>query len=327
MPARRAQTATRITGRALSGPLMAWLIFCFPMTASSRAASTVGEALPNVTVTAPRAPTAAQLAGPSVPDFVAHHAALSMALGQLTRWHTGICPLTSGLSPGFDAFITARIRAIARSVGAPLGQEGRCQANIEIFFTTQPQAAMDAIAKTSPGVLGMHYRSEVAKLKAVTHPIQGWYVTATRGYQGALVLDHTWAHGMWSPHDLLDAGTVPACEPGSRLSTECTSQIVNVFIVADTAKVTGYTVGSIADYLAVTALSMVQSLDTCDPLPSILDLMSPSCRDLHKPDGITAGDLAFLKALYRADLRLVPQLEVGNISVQMKSQLHPVSAK
>src|ERR1700733_14091038 len=36
----------------------------------------------------------------------------------------------------------------------------------------------------------------------------------------------------------------------------------------------------------------------CDPLPSILDLMSPSCGMRAAPTARAAGDLDFLKAMY-----------------------------
>jgi len=316
----RPWAANRAAMRILSSFPAACLLFCAPVIGQAQSDSGATQSLPNVTVTAPRPPTAQQLAGPSVPHFIAHHAALSVALGQLTRWRTPVCPVVSGLSPGFNEFIATRLRAIAASAGAPVASDSHCRVNIEILFTTQPQVAMDAIAKAYPDMLGMHYHSQMTQLKEVTHPIQGWYVTATRGQWGGRAGDQTWAHNMWGPNDLLAAGTVPGCAPGSRLSTECTSEIVNVFIVADTGKVAGYPVGSISDYVAVVALSMVQSLDVCDPLPSILDLMSPSCRSHDKPDAITAGDLALLKALYRADLKLVPDLEKGNIQAQMMSE-------
>src|ERR1700761_3264962 len=80
--------------------------------------------LPEVTVTAPRPPTPQELAGPAVPDFVHAHAVPALATGQLARWHVGICPLTSGLSPDFNDFVSARILAIAASVGAPTELRG-----------------------------------------------------------------------------------------------------------------------------------------------------------------------------------------------------------
>jgi hypothetical protein len=57
----------------------------------------------------------------------------------------------------------------------------------------------------------------------------------------------------------------------------CYSGIVGAIFVIDTAKVAGYTLGSIAEYVSMLALSMVESPDHCDPLPSIQDLMAPSC--------------------------------------------------
>jgi hypothetical protein len=88
----------------------------------------------------------------------------------------------------------------------------------------------------------------------------------------------------------------------------------------DTTKVVGYPIGSIADYLAMLTLSVVQSPDNCDPLPSILDLMSLSCGAREKPVAITAGDLAFLKALYYLNTGLGPSLSRNQIQDNMMRQ-------
>jgi hypothetical protein len=93
-----------------------------------------------------------------------------------------------------------------------------------------------------------------------------------------------------------------------------------VILVIDTAKVVGYTIGSIADYLAMLTLSVVQSPDHCDPLPSILDLMSASCGTREMPTTITAGDLAFLKALYYKNTGLGPSLSRAEINGNMVRQ-------
>jgi hypothetical protein len=290
--------------------LLAWSALCVGAPAGGAA-----PLLPQVTVQAPRPPTPAELAGESVPHFVLHHATAPTALGQLTRWREGICPMTRGLDPGFDAFVTARIRAVAASVGAPVEPGTNCKVNVEILFTTEPQAAIDDIAKASPMLLGNHERSQLTSMESVRHPIQGWYVTATRGESGARVVDDdTRISVIWGG---TIAGSVPACQPGSRLHNECNSEIVNVILIADTNRVAGYTIGSISDYLAVLALTMVQSPENCDPLPSILDLMTPGCHDGDKSGAVTAGDLAFLEGLYRTDLSAAPMLERENIFAQM----------
>jgi hypothetical protein len=60
-------------------------------------------------------------------------------------------------------------------------------------------------------------------------------------------------------------------------------------------------------------LSRVQSPDSCGTLPSIIDLLSSNCGDRGKPTQLTAGDIAFLRALYRMDLRENLSLETGDI--------------
>jgi hypothetical protein len=70
------------------------------------------------------------------------------------------------------------------------------------------------------------------------------------------------------------------------------------------------------------AFSVVQSPDHCDPLPSILDLMPSSCGARDRPTAITAGDLAFLKALYYHNTGLGPSLSRYDIQLNMMQQLN-----
>jgi hypothetical protein len=303
--------------------LQTFLVGCF---VSAQAVSAADESPPpaaSVTVTAPRPPTAQELAGESVPHFIAHHARVSPVLGKLTRWRVGICPETRGLDARFDAYITARIRAVALKVGAPVLPEDKCDVNVQISFTSEPQKLMDEIAK-QPILLGFHYASQTKKLAQVTHPIQGWYITHTRGVDGTSVVDHSVPVSMWGSADAgtnaLHAGTVPPCGIGSRIITICSSGISNALVVADTRKVVGYTVESIADYLTVMVLTMVESQDSCDPLPSILNLMASDCREGEKPDTVTAGDLAYLKALYQTNLELAPEVEKSEVLTSMMQQ-------
>jgi hypothetical protein len=60
--------------------------------------------------------------------------------------------------------------------------------------------------------------------------------------------------------------------------------------------------------------------DHCDRLPSILDLMSPSCGGRQKPTAVTAGDLAFLKALYYRNTGFGPSLSIDDIHDNMMRQ-------
>jgi hypothetical protein len=284
--------------------------------------------VPEVTVSAPRPPDAGQLAGDSVPKFIAAHGRPARVTGQLARWRDGVCPSTSGLTPAFNSFVSARIAAVAASVGAPHRDREHCKANIRIVFTTEPQKFIDAVSRKHSVLLGYHYSRDAKAIVTFRHPIQGWYVTATQNADGDIGLDDampmqqqsTDMSMMNAAKFALQSGTTPGGRLGSRLVTGLSSLLVHVLVVADTVKVTGYTIGSISDYLAMLVLSQTQSSDTCGPLPSILDLMAANCDKRERPDAVTAGDLAFLRALYSMDLREKYALQEGDILNNMMKQ-------
>jgi hypothetical protein len=265
---------------------------------------------PSVTVTAPRAPTAAEVSGASVPNFVASHSTHNILTGQLARWKSGICPAVNGLDSDFNDFVVARIRSIATEVGAPAGIQGKCKANVLIVFTLQPQQLLDEIAKRYPYLLGFHYPHQTRRLATVTRAIQGWYFTSTVGCNG----DEAGDVGFH------EAGSVPGGCLGSRLRTGRKSVFTVVFIVADLNKVVNQEIGTISDYLAVLSLTQAQPPATCGVLPSILDYLAQNCPQGAPPTSVTAGDLAFLKGLYQTDLGLTIELEESNITVNMRRQ-------
>ena len=130
-----------------------------------------------------------ELAGEAVPRFVQSHTTPSTAIHQITRWRTGICPLTRGLDAGMNAFVTARIRAVAKAVGAPHDESPNCVPNVLILFTLEPQQVIDEVIKHDSRALGFHYAEQEKKLATITRPIQGWYVTSTRNFWGTEMVD------------------------------------------------------------------------------------------------------------------------------------------
>ncbi len=306
-----------------------FLLGCSFTAGGGQGAEATGNAapqLPAVTVTAPRPPTQQELAGDSVSKFIAAHGANAVVTGQLARWREGICPVTSGLSPGFNAFVSARILAVAAAVGAPSAVD-RCRHNVQILFTTDPQKILDEVAQHRPALLGFQYSRQTQKLASFGQPIQGWYVTATRNDTGLEVTDNPMPVRQGSspissssPAHWLESGTSPPGDAGSRLSTGLTSLIAHALILVDTKKVAGYPIGAVSDYLAMMVLTQTRASDECGRLPSILDLMASHCDASDKPDAMTAGDLAFLRALYAIDLRESLALEGSDIRTHMMRQ-------
>jgi hypothetical protein len=266
--------------------------------------------IPSVTITAPRAPTATEVAGESVPRFIQSHSTRNVLTGQLARWKTGICPAVNGLDPEFNDFVAARVRSIAAEVGAPVGKEGQCKPNALIVFTLQPQQLLDEIARRYPYLLGFHYPHQTRRLATVNHAIQGWYFTSTVGCNGEEANDVGFS----------EAGSVPSGCLGSRLRTWRKTVFTVVFIVADLNKVVNQEIGTISDYLAILSLTQAQPPPSCGVLPSILDFLAQNCSRVEPASSVTAGDLAFLKGLYQADLEQPIELEESNIAVNMRRQ-------
>jgi hypothetical protein len=289
--------------------------------------------LESVTVTATKASQAA------IDKFVFAHATPTRVAGKLARWKKGICPQTLGLAPKFVKYMTQRVRDVAASVGAPVDKDPSCKPNIEIAFTTTPQELMDTVRKKYPIYLGyFDNRLQSAQLATVTHPIQSWYTTATADLHGGSQVDSAQAAGVTmdmpappSVGDLTEVaqGTITMNLPyasirnvtGNRLGDGLSSEFFNVIIVAEPAKLLDFEIGTLADYIAMLALSQPASPDVCGDLPSITNLLAPGCSKAAKT--ITDGDLAYLRGLYRMTLSSNLQGQRSEVRYQMEQALKP----
>jgi hypothetical protein len=309
-----------------------------PVNPAQRAAAVIPSAASETNaaiIAIPTAPSDQELAGDSLREFILHHAtthyAINNTTGNLSRWRGGlqsICPMAEGLAPAYNDFITARLRAIAAYVGAPVQPDPQCKGNVQIVFTNKPQEKMDSVVKwaTGPGFQN-RYSGGNKNLLAFTpdHTVQGWYLTTTGG---ALVLNSDLSMvgfnvlPLW-PRIIQNYAVTGAT--GTRVGggSGSGSGIGLVILVVDQTKVAGSTIGPIADYLAMLALSVAQSPDHCDALPSILDLMASGCDAREKPTAITAGDLAFLKALYYKNSGAGPSPSRSEINDNMMRQFRP----
>jgi hypothetical protein len=237
-------------------------------------------------------------------------------IDQIGRWHEPVCVQVVGLVPDQASKVKARVEAVARAVGLQVRKPG-CISNIQIVATSQPQILVDKIAAHNEHDLGFHWRADLDKVKAVTHPIQAWYKTATQGNgntNGTAFAHITSksADSQYNPGSLKGESnqmeTVDIPENGSpggcadsHFSGCLRSLFKNVIVVVDSRAVQGADLGTVSDYLALLALSR-QSLDGCNALPSIVDVFAKApCPGRDPPDGLTAADAAYLTALYASD--------------------------
>jgi hypothetical protein len=256
----------------------------------------------SVTVTAERAREE------QIKRFVQARAAPAVRLGKIARWETGICPIAVGLRPAFLKFIAQRIRDTAARVGAPVSSRSSCRPNIEIVFTTVPQALVNNIRERNRVYLGYRASSQQADALAImSRPVQSWYLTATLDMNN-------------NPHidSRQDFGFYTTAATGSRLHDGLHSGLNHVIIVANPNKLSDQEIGSLADYIAMLALAEPRSLDDCETLPSILNLLAPGCVGAAQAAAISDADLGYLRGLYHMTADATLRGQQDEIAYQMK---------
>ena len=272
-----------------------------------------------------------------VPHFVESHSAPSTNIDQVARWRAPVCPQATGLQTVYSDFVTRQIITAAQSVGAPNNGVGKkCGTNIEIVFTPTPQELLDHLAKSYPTVLGS---SRSRNDRTMTRPIQAWYLTGTHSMNGwnppvqglnspAVGGDNQIQAAIGqpdSPNLTADQpngqGTTAGGTAGSHLTVGLRSEFLHVLVVVDSNRVKGMSLAAITDYISMIALTRIVSLDTCNELPSILDLLSSACGTRATADSITEADTAFLQALYRSDLERKLNIEQGEMRDRMVAVL------
>jgi hypothetical protein len=282
-------------------------------------------------------------------QFVKSHGAESPAIHQIGRWQVYVCPRVTGLQPAGNAFVSRRVKEVARSVGAPAEVGKGCPVNVEIVFTAQPQLLLNHIAKAYPALLGSSRSPGDATSRRA---IQSWYTTGTRvmsgwtppappiGGSGGSIVIGAQAVGpnlMMELQEGVDASTPGGAVAGdgaridpaygggyagfgnaaSYFTKGFTSEFLQVLVIIDTSKIATDSLSSISDYISMLALTRMDFLDGCSELPSIIDLLSSGCRKRAKPLALTETDTAYLKALYSADLEENLNLERGDMRDRM----------
>jgi hypothetical protein len=232
--------------------------------------------------------------------------------GKLARWETGICPIAVGVRQEAARFVTQRLKDVAAQVDAPLNKDPTCKPNIQIVFTTQPQALLDNIKKNHQAFLGYADNSaQRRELATFRRPIQALYLTQTVDARGKAQIDSsktTDALEIQMPCSIcksppyftmrLPGATAATVTGGRMLEDGMRSTFYNVIVVADPGRLADAEMGALSDYIAMLALSHVRGLDKCQDLSSIVNLLPEGC---EKPSGLTASDAGYLRGLYHMD--------------------------
>jgi hypothetical protein len=273
-------------------------------------------------------------------SFVQSFAAPTAELDQIARWRDPVCIKAVGeVTPAQAAQVEARIGGVAQEVGLRVLPAG-CTPNIQVVFSGRPQVVIDKVAVRREEVLGYYHRHENKRLKTVTHPVQAWYVTATGGSpsngvgMATLTIEGPTGPpvmGVQGHEEVIDdpENRMPmGCGDSPHFTSCMRSLLKNVLVVVDTSTLQGKDVGLLSDYLVMLTLAQPRTLDGCAALPSVVDLLaSHACPNRDLPDGLTAGDAAYLTALYQADPKAKRWAQEGDIANRMADILMKADAQ
>jgi hypothetical protein len=226
---------------------------------------------------------------------------------QYARFHDPVCVRVLGLPAQFDAFIAKRVVDLAREVKAPVDASPTCRPNVNVIFTTKPQALLDDVAKHRDVLFGYVQKADTKKVTTFSRPIQAWYLTRAVDTNGNSMLE------IYDPAPCQSTGLPgsPPCDlkapplmgrAGSRLGNDMSTELVHTLILADAAKVADIKIGAVADYVAVLALARWEGLERCNALPTILNLMADGCAPEEVTEA-TPTDRGLLAGLYAVNPR------------------------
>jgi len=267
-----------------------------------------------------------------IKKFVASFATPTHMTGKIARWEDGICPLTVGQQPAVTKFVTQRVKDVAAMVGAPVNAMQSCTPNIEIVFTKLPQELLDNVREHQVEYLGYAQSgAQLEKLATVARPVQAWYTTQTKDRHGMSRIDSALRTGegiampcftclgRGGPTEYLPDATY-ASVSGDHISDGVRSVFYHIIIVADINRLNGYEAGPLADYVAMLALAQLNSLDTCQELPSIENMLAKGCE--AKTGELTGNDIAYLRGLYgMSPDRMLLATQMSEIADRMSQTL------
>jgi hypothetical protein len=306
----QARPRLRATGRGGAALALAAFLFAAPpATAQSGEQRIVveGERLPAAVVRA-RAETFIESTG------------VASGNTPTARWVDPICPRVLGLSEVGARAAEARIRAVAADAGVPVAP-APCDSNIVVTFTTDAPGLVREIDRRSPTRLSQVPLSAREALLNGSAPIRWWYTSDTRGRHNEGPQRVASSAGQYTPatHDGSGAGAnfgtdVPTAVHynNSIVSTLTTRALVSAGVVIDQNRVMGMRLRALADYAALVALAEIRSQEFSGQ-GSVLNLFDGP----GATGGMTAQDMAFLRALYLMPLDREARRHRGHLVGEM----------
>lgn len=253
----------------------------------------------------------------TIAQFVAQ---LAPAAGdsQLGKFVQPVCPAVAGLAPDTNRSLAERMRKVAKAAEVLVAAEG-CSPNVLVFVVPNKAAAIDAMRRQRPDLLGRLPAAEVRKIAEDPSPVAAWQI-----------VDELGADGMPLPaiRVATDSDPMPS-DPirnvrsfgfTSRVKSLTVPQFVGAVVLVEQGLARDATPVQLADYAMIRAL-VGTSDATKPPSQSILNLVVADRSGTAAPLSVTGWDLALVKSLYSTSNALSATAQRNEIAEQMQREL------
>lgn len=204
---------------------------------------------------------------------------------QLGRWKNEVCPAVAGIDTAQAEWIERRIMDTAKPLH--LRRPSNCLPNLIVIISPQADALAKAIAGDFPRDDGQWRINRFLKDQ---RPVR-WLTVTTE--------------------------CADRCElPNSRIEKATTPAFIAVLILVDADRLTGYSLGELADYVALVGLSNPAQSNS-NPSTSILSMFDDP-KVAGETYSLTGRDKAFLTGLYNSPMNASARMQKGAITSALR---------
>lgn len=222
----------------------------------------------------------------------------------LARWTTPICLATDNLREDAAAALTTRIEARARAVGVEIQPPG-CSPNVTILATSDGRATATDLVDAyhdrfiaSPG-LAQGDESNLRRFAEAEVAVRWWTISALMDDRSHKILIPIWGN---PPPRFSSVG-------GGFFGQDRREGMVTSLVILDLSRMDGVTDEALGDYLSMVILANIAPETRAGSYPTILNLWDGGAVSSE----LTRWDLAYLTALYEADVRMVGSLPIRSL--------------
>lgn len=236
--------------------------------------------------------------------------------GQNARWAEPLCIGAVGVRQTTAVPVIDRIEAVVRAAGARLGNPG-CLPNVVLLFTRDADAGYAEIERRRPDLLSGTSADDRRKLRGPGQPVRWFYGQVVEGVGGRQTGAD--APALFGTPGALPDGLAVLNEGGaSRISSPAQVSVTGATVLIDVPRAAGVSLPALADYIAFAVLSRTP-VDATPASASIMELFRARADD--RPDGLSALDQAFLKALYTVPINRPAAVHRGLMAEAMVEAL------